>query len=152
MLIFIFEKWNWCNYLQHWQHFLWYRTHNSSNPLNGKESICKCYCTMHTFYEHKTLQALHWYTCGDILHRTLFPWGINNSGLLNLSMLWCVTKTHLFWPPNVAWSIGKMLSGHGAVWFGGACCWLYWGPPMFISNSDGPNQGKITTHIFLLSW
>lgn len=38
--------------------------------------------------------------------------------------------------------MGRMLSGHGAVWFGGACCWLYWGPPMFISNSDGPKKGE----------
>lgn len=44
-------------------------------------------------------------------------------------------SAHLFWATN-AWSIGIMLSGQGAVWLGGACCWEKWCPatPMSISG------------------
>lgn len=41
---------------------------------------------------------------------------------------------HLFWFTN--WSMGIMLSGQGAVWLGGACCWEKGCPaiPMSISG------------------
>lgn len=132
------ERRKWCRYPKHWQYSLWYRTSNSSNTWNGKKSIYKYYWNMYTCHERKIQQALNWCTFGEYFIQNFASMRCIKHG----PVFWCDTKTHLFWLPKDAWSIGKMLSGHGAVWLGGACCWLYWGPPMFISNSDGPNQRK----------
>lgn len=43
--------------------------------------------------------------------------------------------SHLVWFTKAVWSMGIMLSGQGAVWLGGACCWVKWWLTILMSIS-----------------
>lgn len=49
-------------------------------------------------------------------------------------------KAYLFWFIKAVWLTGIMLSGQGAVWLGGACCWEKWWPTIPMSISGWANK------------
>lgn len=57
-------------------------------------------------------------------------------------MIICKLVAYLVWFTKAVWSMGIMLSGQGAVWLGGACCWEKWWPAIAISISGWADMGK----------